>query len=144
MTADDFRDIVLALDGAAEGEHMQHPDFRANGRIFASLHSEERLGMVKLTPKQQATFVEAEPNVFVPAKGAWGRSGSTNGRWRSAAPTRVGERRRSVTNDVGVGTSGPRQSRSSCTTVKLGPNMWRPAIGNPATSTYPEIIFLVT
>jgi hypothetical protein len=38
MTADDFRDIALSMNGATEGSHMGHPDFRANGRIFATLH----------------------------------------------------------------------------------------------------------
>jgi hypothetical protein len=84
MTADDFRDIVLALDGAAEGEHMQHPDFRANGRIFASLHSEERFGMVKLTPEEQAVLLREHPKTFEPSSGAWGRQGCTNVKLASA------------------------------------------------------------
>ena len=36
MTADDFRRITLALEGAVEKAHMGHPDFRVNGRIFAT------------------------------------------------------------------------------------------------------------
>ena len=78
MTADDFREIVLAFDGAVEGAHMKHPDFRANGRIFASLHSDERLGMVKLTPDEQAVLLGQHPNTFEPSAGAWGRQGCTN------------------------------------------------------------------
>jgi hypothetical protein len=78
MSPDDFRDIVLALDGAAEGSHMNHPDFRANGRIFASLHSQDRFGMVKLTPEEQAVFLREHPTTFEPSPGAWGRQGSTN------------------------------------------------------------------
>ena len=43
MTADAFREIALAFDGAVEEHaHMGHPDFRANGRIFAGLHGDER------------------------------------------------------------------------------------------------------
>ena len=78
MTPDDFRDIVLALDGAAEGWHMNHPDFRANGRIFASLHSGNRFGMVKLTPEEQAVLLREHPKTFEPSPGAWGRQGCTN------------------------------------------------------------------
>jgi hypothetical protein len=78
MTPDDFREIVLALDGAAEGAHMGHPDFRANGRIFASLHSQDRFGMVKLTPEEQAVLVGDHPKTFEPSAGAWGRQGCTN------------------------------------------------------------------
>ncbi len=78
MTADDFREIVLALDGATEGAHMGHPDFRANGRIFASLHSEDRFGMVKLAPEEQAVLLREHPESFQPSAGAWGRQGCTN------------------------------------------------------------------
>jgi hypothetical protein len=78
MTADDFRDIVLALDGAVERAHMGHPDFRANGRIFASLHSADRFGMVKLSPAEQAILLREHPESFEPSAGAWGRQGCTN------------------------------------------------------------------
>jgi hypothetical protein len=78
MTPDDFREIVLTLDGAVEGAHMKHPDFRANGRIFASLHSDDRFGMVKLTPDEQAVLLRQHPKTFEPSAGAWGRQGCTN------------------------------------------------------------------
>lgn len=76
VTVKDFRRMALGLKGAEEGAHMGHPDFRAHGRIFASLHSAER-GTVKLTPSQQAEFVAAAPESFVPESGAWGRQGYT-------------------------------------------------------------------
>lgn len=76
-TVDRFRLIALALDGATEGAHMGHPDFRVDKRIFASLHSNNQFGMVKLTPDQQAAFVEDHPEAFTPEAGAWGRSGCT-------------------------------------------------------------------
>jgi hypothetical protein len=78
MTADDFRDVVLELQGAVEGAHMGHPDFRANGRIFASLHTQDRFGMVKLTPAEQKAFLKDAPRMFEPSAGAWGRQGCTN------------------------------------------------------------------
>ena len=56
---------------------MGHPDFRAGGRIFASLHSGFRVGMVKLTPEQQSRFVQEEGGSFAPENGAWGRQGCT-------------------------------------------------------------------
>jgi hypothetical protein len=72
-----FRRIALALEGAIEGAHMGHPDFRVDKRIFASLHAGGETGMVKLTPDQQATFIEDHPKAFSPEAGAWGRSGCT-------------------------------------------------------------------
>ncbi len=77
MTADDFRDIVLSMEGAVEGAHMKHPDFRANGRIFASLKPGEESGVLKLSPEEQREFIRLHPTMFVPAAGAWGRQGWT-------------------------------------------------------------------
>jgi hypothetical protein len=58
---------------------MGHPDFRINGKIFATLHyPDEKSGMVKLPVEQQDDLVQTRPEVFVPVKGAWGRQGCTN------------------------------------------------------------------
>lgn len=78
MTEDDFRDIALALDGASEGAHMGHPDFRANNRIFASLRKDGSTGMVKISPEQQAVFLDDHAAMFTPSPGAWGRGGCTD------------------------------------------------------------------
>ena len=56
---------------------MGHPDFRAAGKIFATLHGGDKTGMVKLTPEQQAEFVRSYPEAFAPESGAWGRQGCT-------------------------------------------------------------------
>jgi hypothetical protein len=91
MTPNDFRRIALGLQGAVEGEHMAHPDFRANGRIFATIAPDARWGMVKLSPEQQREFTAAQPSTFVPATGAWGRSGCTMVQLASADRETVGE-----------------------------------------------------
>jgi YjbR protein len=77
MNGNDFRRIALGMDGAVEGSHMNHPDFRVNGRIFATLDHDEASGMVKLSPHEQRQFMQAYPDIFVPAAGAWGRQGCT-------------------------------------------------------------------
>lgn len=84
MTADDFRAIALSMQGASEGSHMGHPDFRANGRIFATLRSSDTLGMVKLAPDEQRQFMRDHPEVFEPSSGAWGRQGCTDVRLAAA------------------------------------------------------------
>jgi hypothetical protein len=78
VTPDDFRRIALDMQGAVEGAHMGHPDFRANGRIFASLHANDATGMVRLTPEEQHELMRLKPKMFVPSSGAWGRQGCTN------------------------------------------------------------------
>lgn len=77
MTSRGFRKIALGMAGAIESAHMGHPDFRANGTIFATLHADNKFGMVKLTPDQQHTFMRANPAAFSPESGAWGRAGCT-------------------------------------------------------------------
>jgi hypothetical protein len=91
MTPNEFRRIALGMDGALESSHLGHPDFRANGRIFATISPDASRGMVKLTPAQQAEFVRADAETFEPAAGAWGRSGSTMVRFASADAEIVGE-----------------------------------------------------
>jgi len=79
MTANGFRRIALGFEGAVESAHMGHPDFRAGGRIFATLqYPDERWGMVKLPAADQDEFVREYSGVFVPCNGAWGRQGCTN------------------------------------------------------------------
>ena len=89
MTADDFREIVLGLDGASEGAHMKHPDFRVNGRIFSSLKPGGDEGVVKLSADEQAELVRTQPKTFAPAAGAWGRQGWTTLRLAGAKPAAV-------------------------------------------------------
>lgn len=91
MKPEDFRRIALSMTDAIEGAHMGHPDFRANGRIFATLATDNRQGMVKLTPEQQAGYVRDAPETFVPAKGAWGLQGCTMVQLKSADKETVGE-----------------------------------------------------
>ncbi|HUI42957.1 MAG TPA: MmcQ/YjbR family DNA-binding protein [Terriglobia bacterium] len=106
MTSADFRRLALSLPEAVESAHMGHPDFRVGGKIFATLgFPEHGWGMVKLTPEQQDLFVQAEPAVFEPFQGAWGRRGATKVHlkparkpslrhalsvaWRNTAPKRL-------------------------------------------------------
>jgi hypothetical protein len=85
-----LRRIALGMTGATEGAHMGHPDFRVNGRIFATLHPDDAWGMVKLTPEQQADFIGRDP-AFVPEKGAWGRQGCTAVRLAAVDEETLGE-----------------------------------------------------
>jgi hypothetical protein len=106
VTANDFRRLALALPETEEKAHMDHPDFRVCGKIFATLgHPAKGWGMVKFTPEQQHYYSKDYPDVFVPVKGAWGRGGATSvhlkavskealqravsAAWRNTAPKRL-------------------------------------------------------
>src|SRR5271156_502596 len=85
MSAQRFRIIALALPEAVEGSHQGHADFRVAKRVFATLgYPDDDWGMVKLTPEQQSVLVEAEPDIFRPVPGGWGKRGSTNVRLAKA------------------------------------------------------------
>src|SRR5216684_3031406 len=86
VTAEEFRRLALGFPEAIEGSHQRHPDFRVRGgKIFATLaYPDGKWGMVKLTPEQQEEFVRAEPEVFEPVKGGWGRGGARSVRLESA------------------------------------------------------------
>jgi hypothetical protein len=91
MTTDEFRRLALKMGDAIEGAHMGHPDFRANGKIFATLYPDGESGMVKLTPEQQQDFIVADAVSFAPASGAWGRQGCTTVRLESVEEDALGE-----------------------------------------------------
>jgi len=85
MTAEDFRELALQLPGAVESVHMRHPDFRAHGRVFATLgYPSDEWGMVKLEPADQKKFVEQHAQAFKPVNGAWGLQGCTSVRLAAA------------------------------------------------------------
>ena len=78
MHPDEFRALALLLPEATAGAHNGQPDFRVGGRVFATLWREEERAVLKLTREEQEAMVEAEPDLFSPIPGAWGRRGWTN------------------------------------------------------------------
>ncbi len=92
MTPDRFRRIALGLERVTESAHHGHPDFRVEGRIFATLgYPDGKWGMVNLTRDQQRTWVSQHPDVFAPVKGKWGEQGSTSVRLDAADEDTLGE-----------------------------------------------------
>jgi hypothetical protein len=106
MTPKEFRKIALSFPETEEHSHMDHPDFRVAGKIFATLgYPDKNRGMVKVSPEDQHNFSKDYPEAFVPVKGAWGRRGATilhlrkaqkevarkaiEAAWRNVAPKRL-------------------------------------------------------
>lgn len=86
MNVADFRRIALSLPGAEESSHMGQPDFRVDGRIFATLASAKLgHGNLMLALEQQTAFVAEMPEVFLPIPGGWGRMGMTHIRLAEAS-----------------------------------------------------------
>ena len=86
MTADDFKRIALSMAGAEDGSLMGAVDFRAGGRIFATLASvSQGYGNLMLDKEQQEAFVSELPSVFLPIAGGWGRMGMTHIRLAAAS-----------------------------------------------------------
>ncbi len=84
--------MALSLPETEERSHMNHPDFRVAGKIFATLgYPDTSRGMVKLFPDQQAELIAADPAAFVPVNGAWGKQGCTHVVLRVAKTERVRE-----------------------------------------------------
>jgi len=101
MNAEEFRAAALKVPGAIEAAHMNHPDFRVNGKIFASLgYPDEGWGMVKLTLEQQRAFMKEAPSTFVPCAGAWGKGGATSVHLASAKKRILGKALRAASQNI--------------------------------------------
>ena len=78
MTEMHFRQLALGFPKVMESAHMNHPDFRVGGKIFATLgYPDEEHGMVVLPAEEQKRLIKLHPKIFAAAKGAWGKRGST-------------------------------------------------------------------
>jgi hypothetical protein len=92
VTPAEFRQLALDLPEAIESAHMDHPDFRVGGKIFATLgYPDAEHAVVLLPPDDQQRYVAEAPKVFTPAKGAWGRNGATEVRLAAADRTVINE-----------------------------------------------------
>ena len=79
MTDAQFRKLALSLPEATEQSHMDHPDFRVRGKIFATLGDPDKgKAVVKLTNAQQDMLTRACPAAFAPVRGGWGERGATH------------------------------------------------------------------
>ena len=78
MLPEDVRALTRMLPETVEGAHSGNPDFRVGGRIFATLWVDEARLVLRLTRANQVELCEADPDLFTPIDGAWGRRGWTN------------------------------------------------------------------
>ncbi len=70
VTAEQARELALALPEAVEHDHHGRPSFRVRGKIFATLWSEAALNAMPGEPEIHA-LVQGHPDVCTPVH--WGR-----------------------------------------------------------------------
>jgi hypothetical protein len=60
VTPNEFRKLALSFPEVIESAHMRHPDFRVDGRIFATLgYPDGDWAVVKLTRTSKKNLFEA-------------------------------------------------------------------------------------
>jgi hypothetical protein len=73
-----FTHLALTLPDATQSSHLGSTDFRVNNKIFAQpAAGPAGWAIVKLTRDQQEMRCSAEPALFAPEPGHWGRCGWT-------------------------------------------------------------------
>jgi hypothetical protein len=78
VKAEAFRKFALSLPEASESSHFGAADFRVRGKIFAQPGGKPGgSAIIKLTREQQDMMCSAQPSVFKPEPGHWGRAGWT-------------------------------------------------------------------
>jgi len=76
VTVRQAKKIAMSMPQAEERTHHGHPDFRVNGRIFATLWPDEARAVVKLAIPDQMALVQMDPGAF--SLNGWSRQGYTN------------------------------------------------------------------
>lgn len=72
-----FRELALSHEGAIEVPHMERAAFRTKRRIFATLPPDGETANLLLDAVLQEALCAAQPKVFAPVPGGWGRMGYT-------------------------------------------------------------------
>src|SRR6476469_8982040 len=77
VTTTTARQLALSLPEAEEKKHFHLPDFRVKNKIFASIHEDKNLVMVKLNAIEQSVFCSFDKTIIYPVPGGWGKKGAT-------------------------------------------------------------------
>lgn len=77
VTIEAAHKAALSFPETEEKSHFGKPDFRVKKKIFAVLHEDKNLMMVKLSVIDQDVFCSFDKEIIYPVPGGWGRSGCT-------------------------------------------------------------------
>jgi hypothetical protein len=108
---------------------MGHPDFRVDNRIFATLHADNKFGMVALTPEQQQGLIAEHPDTFTPESGAWGRAGCTRVHLASVQEEVLGDALTLAWQNAVHKNNAKRSTRKRRANVELAARLTRACMG---------------
>ncbi len=77
ISIEQARKAALSLPETEEYRHFHLPAFRVGKKIFATIHKDKHLMMVKLSLVDQSVFCSFNKEIIFPVPGGWGRQGST-------------------------------------------------------------------
>lgn len=76
VSIENFRKMALVLPETTESLHFDKPSFRIKNKIFATVHTNDKKAMLKLTLVQQSVFSDIDKTIIYPVPGGWGRQGA--------------------------------------------------------------------
>lgn len=71
------KQLALSLPETEEKSHFERPDFRIKNKVFATLHLDKSVMVVKLSLVDQSVFCAFDAAIIYPVPGGWGRQGWT-------------------------------------------------------------------
>jgi hypothetical protein len=71
------KQLALSFPEAEEKSHFERPDFRVRNKVFASLHVDKNVMVIKLSLVDQSVFCAFDSTIIYPVPGGWGRRGWT-------------------------------------------------------------------
>ena len=77
VSAEQARELALALEATSEAPHLDRTAFRTPRRIFATLAGNGVDMNLMFDSALQDFYCEQAPDAFAPVPGGWGRLGAT-------------------------------------------------------------------
>jgi predicted DNA-binding protein (MmcQ/YjbR family) len=77
ISAEQFRKLALSLTDAEEEGHFDKISFRVRKKIFATFDAKASRACLKLTVKDQQSFISTDQSIVYPVPNKWGQQGWT-------------------------------------------------------------------
>lgn len=86
ISADQVRQLALALPETAEVPHHAITSFRVKAKIFATLNPPEHRATLRFSAEMQDIFTAVSHGAIYPVPNAWGKYGWTNVDLKTVSP----------------------------------------------------------